>query len=74
MVEGGVDGAGDAGDGRHGLQRYDAQQLRPRVLKCGERSMRMCVCDEFTVRASACAHNILKILKASYIISFLLFK
>ena len=57
MVEGGADGAGDAGDGRHGLQRCDEQHLWPGVPKCGERSMRMCVCDEFKVRASAYAHS-----------------
>ena len=45
MVEGGADGAGDAGDGRHGLQQYDEQHLGPGVQKCDERSMRMCVCD-----------------------------
>ena len=40
MIEGGVGGAVEAGAGSHGLQRYDEQQLRPRVLKSGERSMR----------------------------------
>ena len=31
VVEGAVDGAGDAGDGRHGLQRCHDQHLRPAV-------------------------------------------